>query len=453
MDWGRGWTRPFDTSTDEGRSRERYRRVGITFLSTVAGRGAAAAATLIAVPVMLRYLGPERYGLWAAISSAGMALLFADLGIGNGLLSVLAEDAGRNDRPSARKHVSSAFAALTLVALALGAAFALLYPLVPWSALLRASSGPAVRESGPAVAVFLACFLASMPLTIASRVRLARQEGFANTAWSAAGTFVGLALLMAGIHQGASLPWLVLGLCGGPLLALLAQSVVLFTVREPWLLPRPSAASREAARRILRLGFAFAVLQLAGAAATASDALVASMVLGPVAAAEFAVAAALFDLPLSLLTMLLTPMWPAYGEALARRDVPWMKKALRRSVLLSAAFGVVVGGGLVLLGGPLLHMWVGEAMVPSQALLALMALRLLALCVSQAMAVFLNGARLIRLQLAFGPLMAVVAVVLKVVLGAEVGLLGVVAGGVAAQVLLGVLPYGLALRRWPGSHP
>src|SRR5262245_56869217 len=290
----------FDTSTDEGRSRERYRRVGLTFLATVAGRGIAAVAALVAVPVMLRYLGAERYGLWAAISSAGLALLFADLGIGNGLLSVLAEDAGRDDRAAARKHVSSAFLALLLVALALGAAFALAYPHVPWAALLRASSPAAVRESGPAVAAFLFCFLASMPLGIVTRVRLAHQEGFANSAWSAGGSLVGLGFLVIGIRAGASLPWLVLGLCAGPLLALLAQSVVLFTVQEPWLRPHWSAASRGAAQRILRLGFAFSVLQLAGAAAIA-DALVAGMVLGPVSAAHFAVLAALFDLPLSLL--------------------------------------------------------------------------------------------------------------------------------------------------------
>jgi O-antigen/teichoic acid export membrane protein len=440
----------FDTSTDAGRSRERYRRVGLTFLATVAGRGGAAAASLIAVPVMLRYLGAERYGLWAAISSAGLALLFADLGIGNGLLSVLAEDVGRDDRAAARKHVSSAFMALLLVALVLGGVFALVYPRVPWSALLRAASETAARESGPAVAAFLVCFLASMPLGIVTRVRLAHQEGFANSTWSAAGSFVGLGFLVIGIRGGASLPWLVLGLCAGPLLALLAQSAVLFTAREPWLRPRWSAASGEAARRILRLGFAFSVLQLAGAAATA-DALVAGMVLGPVSAAHFAVVAALFDLPLSLLTMLLTPLWPAYAEALARRDVRWMKKALRRSVLLSLAFGVAVGGVLVLLGRPLVRVWVGEAMVPSLALLGLMALRLLVLAVGQAVAVFLNGARLIRLQLAFGPLMAAAAIGLKVLWGGSLGLPGLVAGGVAAQVLLGLVPYGLALRRWPGA--
>src|SRR5688572_15429592 len=131
---------PFDTTTDAGRSRERYRRVGLTFLATVAGRGAAAVASLIAVPVMLSYLGAERYGLWAALSSASAALLFADLGIGNGLLSVLAEDEGRDDRQAAQKDVSSAFIALLAVAVILAVVFAVVYPRVDWARLFRVAS-------------------------------------------------------------------------------------------------------------------------------------------------------------------------------------------------------------------------------------------------------------------------------------------------------------------------
>ncbi|HET8643950.1 MAG TPA: hypothetical protein VFO85_00595, partial [Vicinamibacteria bacterium] len=182
--------RAFDTSTDAGRSRERYRRVALTFLATVAGRGAAAVVALVSVPVMLRYLGAERYGLWAALSSAWAALLFADLGIGNGLLSVLAEDEGRDDRQAAQKHVSSAFFALLAVAVVLAAGFALVHGQVSWARLLGARSETAAAEAGPSVAAFVACFLATLPLGVVTRVRLARQEGFSNSAWSAAGSFL-----------------------------------------------------------------------------------------------------------------------------------------------------------------------------------------------------------------------------------------------------------------------
>ena len=198
------------------RSRERYRRVGLTFAASVAGRGAAGVAALVAVPVMLRYLGTERYGLWAAISSAAAALLFADLGIGNGLLTVLAADSGREDREAARRHVSSAFVALFAVALVLAALFALLYPFVHWARLFGVPSPEAAREAGPAVLAFAACFLVSLPAGVVTRVRLARQEGFANGLWSSAGSFLGLALLLLAIHFRLGLPWLVLGLALAP---------------------------------------------------------------------------------------------------------------------------------------------------------------------------------------------------------------------------------------------
>jgi O-antigen/teichoic acid export membrane protein len=446
---------PFDTGTPEGRSQERYRRVALTFAASVAGRGVAALGTLVTVPLLLHHLGAERYGLWAALSAAATALLFADLGIGNGLLSVLAEDSGRDDRRSARGHVSSAFVALLALAAALAAAFLIAYPRVDWPGLLRASSPAAAREAGGAVAVFGAWFVASLPLGLVTRVRLALQEGFANGLWAAAGTLSGLGLMLVALSAGAGLPGLVAALGAGPVLALVAQNAALF-VRQPWLRPSARAASAAAAARILRLGFAFFVLQMAAALVHASDGLVATIVIGPQSAARYAVVAALSDLPLSLLALLLTPFWPAYGEALARRDLTWMRHALRRSLLLAAAFGLSVGALLVVAGGPLVRWWVGEAMVPPPLLLWAMAARVVTLSLLQAIAVFLNGARLIRLQLVCGSVMAAAAIALKVALATRAGLPGVVAGGVIAHVAFGLVPYAVALRRWhapPAASP
>src|SRR5574341_1512330 len=77
---------PFDTTTVEGRSQERYRRLVLTALAQAGSRGLLALTLLAAVPLTLGYLGQERYGLWATISSFLVLLQFADLGIGNGLL-------------------------------------------------------------------------------------------------------------------------------------------------------------------------------------------------------------------------------------------------------------------------------------------------------------------------------------------------------------------------------
>ena len=94
--------RPFDTTTPEGRSDERYRRIAwSTALSTVA-RFVGLATGLISVPLVAGYLGhdqigKDRYGIWLQVSSFVAALGPLDLGIGLGLLTVVADAYGRDD--------------------------------------------------------------------------------------------------------------------------------------------------------------------------------------------------------------------------------------------------------------------------------------------------------------------------------------------------------------------
>ena len=98
--------------------------------------------------------------------------MFADLGIGNGLLHAIADARGRQDEESVRKYVSSAFFILCGVAVLLLGVFALLYPFVPWPRVFNVSSGLAVaRGAGPRrFLFFLVCFLLNLPLDVVQRV-------------------------------------------------------------------------------------------------------------------------------------------------------------------------------------------------------------------------------------------------------------------------------------------
>ena len=61
--------KPFDTATQEGRSLERYRRAGLTTVTSVMAKGVTVATSLITVRLTIHYLGTERYGLWMTITS------------------------------------------------------------------------------------------------------------------------------------------------------------------------------------------------------------------------------------------------------------------------------------------------------------------------------------------------------------------------------------------------
>ncbi len=90
--------KPFDTSTEQGRSRERYRRAALTTFASVTAKAVTVLTALITVRLTVRYLGTERYGLWMTITSVVAMMAFADLGIGNGLLNCISEAHGKRVR-------------------------------------------------------------------------------------------------------------------------------------------------------------------------------------------------------------------------------------------------------------------------------------------------------------------------------------------------------------------
>jgi len=128
---------PFDTATPEGRSAERYRRIAWSTVSSVLARGTAIAASFVAVPLVLGYLGAERYGMWLTISSLVAVLGPLDLGIGYGLMQTVSEANGHDDREAARRAVSTAVVLLLAIALLIAIVALVTYPAVPWARLFN----------------------------------------------------------------------------------------------------------------------------------------------------------------------------------------------------------------------------------------------------------------------------------------------------------------------------
>ena len=122
-------------------------------------------------------------------------------------------------------------------------------------------------------------------------------------------------------------------------------------------------------RRISTTGFFFFVIQVAMAIGFSSDNVVIDRVLGASAVTQYAVPFRLFAIPVSLLYMLVSPLWPAYGEAWSRGDVVWAARTLKRSLRVSVLLGATASLALVLVGKPVLRAWAGPTIHPTPALL------------------------------------------------------------------------------------
>jgi O-antigen/teichoic acid export membrane protein len=431
---------PFDTTSTEGRSNERYRRASLSAATSAAAKGIALVTTAVSVPLTLGYLGSERFGVWMTLSALVALLGFTDLGIGNSLLNGVAHAAGRGDRALIRANISSGIAMLLALAVGFGLVFAAVYQIVPWDRVFNVGSAAAVGEVGPAAAALVVCFLVGLPAGAFAQVRLGLQEGYVNSVFVGAGNIAGLAFVLIAVAMQLGLPWLVLAMAGGPLLATFANGFALI-VRSEYLRPALRAVDYAIARSLLHVGLLFLVLQLAVAVAFTSNSIILAAMLGPSAVADYAVVSKLFMIPTLLVGFALGPLWPAYREALSRGDVQWVRSTFRRSIRLSLLVAGLVSTVLVVLGIPLIALWVGPSSIhPSFGLILAMGIWTTIGAVGNAVAMLLNGAQVMRFQVVSAVLMSSANVLLSIWLTTRVGVSGVVWGSIIAYSVFAMIP-------------
>jgi O-antigen/teichoic acid export membrane protein len=456
--------RPFDTSTPEGRSAERYRRVAWSTAMSMVARVIGLGTSLISVPLVLNYLSDpvfhnERYGMWLTISSTVAVLGPLDLGIGLGLLNVVSDAFGRDDREAARRAVSTAIAMLSLISALAVAAFGLLYFAIPWAGVFGVRSPTAVAEVGPTVAVVFGAFAIGLPLGVVGQVQLAHQSGYVSSGWAIVGNLGSLAALLAVIYLHGNLPILVAALTGVGLITALMNGIVLFGRQRPWLMPRLREVDFRAARPLLKTGSFFLVLQLAGLAAYQLDNFIIAQLLGAGAVPEYAIPGKLFYLAPTLLGYALTPLWPAYRESMARGDTGWVRRTLRRSILLAGAVNIPNAIFMVIFSPWLLGIWVGPDRVhPTTILLLGFGAWTIMNTLNGPFAMLLNGANIVGFQAVCSVLMAIANVLISIYLIPQIGVSGAVWGSVISQLFFVMLPEIWYVRRLlkrlgPGLSP
>ena len=394
---------------------ERYRRVLLTSFTAILSRSIGITTALISVPLTVHYLGAERYGLWLTISSVIALLGFADLGMGNGLLNAIAKASGRDDHATACKSVSSAFFMLLSIAFIFLTVFATIYKFIQWPRVFNVVSDIAIKESGEAMAVFIVFTAINMPLGVVQRIYTGYQEGYVPSLWYTGGSLVGFIGLLLAIYFKAGLPWLVLAMLGGPTLSTLLNGIVLFGWSRPWLLPRWSGFNWSEGRKLAGTGVVFLLIQIYAMISFSSDNLVVAQVLGASMVPSLAITQKLFSITM-VTQFFIGPLWPAFIEAMARKDFAWARRTLNRALILSLGISLVIALPLVVFGKQIIAWWVGPALVPSTLLLVGIGFGVLLSSYISTMSVFLANQYTLVKQLGFYGAAAISTLILKITL-------------------------------------
>lgn len=381
------------------------------------------------------------------ISSVLAMANFADFGLGNGVLNTVAKAHGKDDFDHIRRAISSGFAVLSAIALVLLSLFVFTYRFVSWPGFFRVGSAQARAEAGPTLMVFAVCFFLNIPLDVVQRVQLGLQQGFRTNLWQICASAMGLAGVIAGIRMHASLPFLVGALAGAPVLATGLNSLHFFAISRPDLRPGRRYVSREVISEIVALGGLFFVLQLVVAVAFSADNFIVALTLGAIHVPDYSVPQRMFSLISLLVAMLMAPLWPAYGEAISRGDILWVRSTLKRSLFAVAGAATCASAILLLLAHRLILWWVGPQIHVPFALLAGLAIWTIMDCCGSVTSTFLNGASVVRFQVFVASIFGVCCLVTKVLLTRHYGIVAVPWATIIAYASIVVLPVAVYIPR------
>lgn len=408
--------------------------------SSIVQKGCALLISAISLPLTVRYLGAQQYGIWVTISSIVVMLSVMDLGIANTLTNMISRSFARDDRSSAQRYYATAYWVSSAIAMVLGIAALVLWPHFRWGSLFKTTDPALSHEISLCIAIALAFFLLSLPLNLVNRVLSGYQQTQITNYFNLFSNIIGLAAILIVIKMHGSLVMLMLMYSGSLMAGTLMLNVWVNLWDRPWLLPKPSAVDRVAIRSLLGSGMGFFMLQIAGLIVFNSDNLVISHYMGAANVVPYSVTWRLAGYASVLQAAIFPSLWPAYAEAYERGDYAWVRKAFwtgSRLALGAVAIAVLV---LVLAGRHLIRWYVGPSAVPTEVLLCAICFWTLLSTGMDLEACFLAAINRVRLQGALSIVAAGLNLWLSIFLVKRIGSLGVVLGTILSYLVTLVVP-------------
>ena len=376
-------------------SKERTRNYLHQIKGAVVYKAVAMLASFLAIPMMIRYLGQEQFGVWSTLLTVMSWIVFFDLGIGNGLRNKVAEALARNDKAEAANYIASGYSLIGLIALLLWAMVTGASFFVPWQAVFNTQAIPEVTlRLTVQVAVFFVVL--NFWIGLISAILGAVQK----TSMSALGQLISniLALLFVFIltkTTDATITYLAVAYG----ISLVAANMGLswwFYRGHTELRPKPYLDKRHISP-LLSVGMQFFTIQIAVLIIFTTDKMLISQLFGPEFVTQYDVIFKLFGIVTFLHALITAPLWSAYTDAYHKDDFDWIKKVLYKQIwiFIWIVFLVI---SIAITAKPFIRIWIGSQIKVDFFLIISMSVLVLATTWLNIFSNFLNGVQKIKVS-------------------------------------------------------
>ena len=311
-------------------------------------KGLSLLISLLYVPLLLNSLDTENYAIWLTLTSIVSWISMLDIGLGNGLRNKLAEAMANGDETLARKYVSSAYGALSIVIIlfiTVFLAFALNF--LSWNSILNAPNVPS-KELNKLVAIVFLSFGLHFILNLLNSILLALQKPAISSLVSTTGQLFSLlgVLVCVKIFDNTSLLTLGTIVSLMPVVVLIIASILLFIGPYKRIAPKLKCFDKSLVKNILSLGLYFFIIQIMTIFIYQSNNIIITHSVGNDAVVEYNIASKYMFVLYTFYMIIVTPLWSATTQAYVKKDLEWIRNINRK---LNRIIGLFCIGGILMI--------------------------------------------------------------------------------------------------------
>lgn len=398
-------------------------------------KGASILLSLLYVPLFLSLLDQTRYGIWVTIMSLINWIGFFDIGIGQGLRNLLAENLAKGDIVTSKKLVSTSYTIMSIIFIVIALVFIIFYPHINWYKIVNAPFEIS-QEINLVILIAFILQCVNFVLSLFRSILLAFQKPDVSSdihLINQLASIVVLYIFKYTIKFDTLIP-IALTLTIIPILVIVIYSIIFFSKEFKLVSPSLRYFDKRYIKSILTLGGSFFFIQLANLLLFQSNNLIISNLISPEAVSEYYIANKYMSLLYMLFTIISTPYWSAVTDAYTRQENSWIYNVKNNLIKIASIFSLV-GILMVIISPIFFRIWIDNQVAISLSILT-------SLCVYNILQIFsniylsiINGIGKIKLQMIITIVQAATYVPLCVVLCKSLGIVGIILAGIIMMVI------------------
>ena len=327
-------------------------------------KGMALVISLFTMPAYIKYFDNQAaLGLWFTINSVLSWILNFDLGIGHGLRNHLSHALSQKNYKDAKKYVSSAYLATSVLAITCSVIFAFAFRYINWNRVFNITTDVISSKAmlASVIIVFVGIIM-QFVFKLINSVLYAMQKSTVNNFLVLAVSVLGLVYVLvapSGTND-RNLIMMAVAHVFAVILPLLITSIIVFSGKLKEIRPSFRYFDMKYAKQVLGLGGAFFIIQSEYIVMLSTNEYLITAFTKTDYVVEFQIYLRLFIFGSTLFTLALTPIWSVVTKALAENNIVWVKKLYKR-LMLAAAFGCFIEIAVIPPLVPFaMKIWLGE---------------------------------------------------------------------------------------------